>query len=191
MKKVIGILFITMCISTVGYSQFTKGKIMIGGSFSANFDANKYKNGGTTTKESTTNSFGLYPQVGYFFMDNLAAGAGLSLGSSTTKSGSNKFIYTTTYLSPFARYYFGNIYGQLAFDLGSSKAKTETNNTTTTTKTNGSGWSLAAGYAYLLNDHVAIEPQLGYGLNYTQADPGKDIQGGLFIKVGIQVYIGK
>ena len=191
MKKTFVILFFATFISTAGYSQFTKGKMMIGGSFSADFDANKYKNNGTTTKGATTNSISFYPQVGYFFMDNFAAGAGLSLGTSSTKSGSTTLVYTTTFLSPFARYYFGNIYGQLGLDLGSSKLKTENGGTTTTTKTNGSGWSLAAGYAYLLNEHVAIEPQLGYGLNYSDADPGTNIRGGLFIKAGIQVYIGK
>lgn len=191
MKKIFGIFSIAMCISTLSYSQFTKGKILAGGSFSVDLNTNKYRDGGTTTKGGNSNSFILYPQIGYFFMDNLAAGAGLSLGTSSSKSGNTKFTYTTTYLSPFARYYFGNIYGQATLELGSSKVKTDVSGTTTTTKTNGSGWSLAAGYAYLLNDHVAIEPQIGYGVNYSDADPGTDIRGGLFLKAGLQVYLGK
>ena len=133
MKKLFGILCVTLCISTAGYSQFTKGKILAGGSFNVDLNTNKYKNGGTTTKGANSTSIGFYPQIGYFFMDNFAAGAGLSLGTSSSKSGSNKYTYTSTYFSPFARYYFGNIYGQAAFDIGSSKAKNEINGTTTKT----------------------------------------------------------
>lgn len=190
MKKILGILSILLCLSTIGYSQFTKGKILAGGSFNVNLNSNKYKNGGTTTNIGNSNSMNLNPQVGYFFMDNFAAGAGLSIGASSYKSGNVKYSFSNTYFSPFARYYFGNIYGQAAVLIGSSKAKNDAPNSPIV-KSNSSGWSLLAGYAYLLNDHVAIEPQIGYGLNYDDENPGTSISGGLFIRVGLQVYLGK
>lgn len=190
MKKTIGTLALFLCFSSIGYCQFTKGKFLAGGSFSANF--NSYNNGGISYK---SNSISFFPQVGYFLMDNLAAGAGLSLSYSSYKAPSGSITGELTSssisFSPFARYYMDKFFGQATFELGSSKTKTDNTNLSNVSFKN-SGWSLSAGYAYLLNENVAIEPQIGYGTSYVKNDSGnKTTNGNLFLKVGIQVYIGK
>lgn len=185
MKKTIGTLVLMFGLSLTGYSQFTKGKILAGGSFNANWSNDILL--GSFYAPGKTFSINLYPQVGYFFANNFAVGAGLNVGTKTIKSteafSNGEFKATTNTLSfePFARYYFLNrFYTQALFKAGitgggGSKYKSK-------------GWSLAAGYAHMLNEHVALEPQVGYGIDYPR---GSNKNGNLFFKVGIQVYIGR
>ncbi len=193
MKKIIGTLLILFICSMIGYSQFTKGKILAGGSFNLSFNSNKYKSGSITSNTGNTNSFNLYPQVGYFFIDNLAAGAGLNILTGATKYTNAKSTYSSISIAPFVRYYYNKFYGQFSFSSGSLKTTNDIPPAPSNTKSNTTGWSLAGGYAYLLNEHVAIEPQIGYGQSYQTGggNSGKTTSGGLFIKAGFQIYLGK
>ena len=191
MIKTILTLAIIFCLSSLCYGQFTKGKILAGGSFSANFNSYNYTSG--TSSKSSSISF--FPQVGYFIVDNFAAGAGLSLSHSNYKAPSGsptgELSSSSISFSPFARYYMNTFFGQATFELGSSKTKTEGTNGSTI-HLNNSGWSLAVGYAYMLNEHVAIEPQIGYGANYVDVGSGNTTtNGNIFLKAGIQVYLGR
>ncbi len=100
---------------------------------------------------------------------------------------------STITLSPFARYYFGKIYVQGAYQFGTQKSEYTFGNSTQTTKEGISGWSLAGGYAIMLNESVALEPQIGYqSIGYKDKDSdNKDITSGLFIRLGIFVYLSK
>jgi len=192
MKKIIGTLVLFICLSSIGYCQFTKGRFMAGGSLSATSSSYNYNDGSATSK---SNSVSFYPQVGYFMINNFAAGVGLSLSRSHYKAPSasptGDVSSNSINFSPFARYYIHKFFGQATFERGTSKTKTE--------GTSGSpyhlkntGWSLSAGYAFLLNNHVAIEPQVGYGINYVDTSAGNNTtNGNLFLKAGIQVYIGR
>jgi len=198
MKKILTILM-GVAMSTAVYAQFTKGTIMAGGSFGASFNTDKTKSGNTTVTNGTNNSISLFPQAGYFIMDNLAVGAGIDLGISSSKAqgSNNKSTSTSIALAPFARYYYQKLYGQFAFNLGTGNNKFTSGNTTTDNGYSTSGWSLAVGYAHLLNEHVAVEPQIGYGStnqkydavggtpSYTNKEPG------LFIRIAFQIYLKK
>jgi hypothetical protein len=187
MKKTIGTVAIIFCLSSLCYSQFTKGKILAGGSFSANSNTSKYNDGLSTSK---SNSVSFNPQIGYFFANNFTAGVGLDLGHTTfTLADNSKFTSNSISFEPFTRYYFDKFYGQASFHVGSTKSKSDAANSSTANVTN-TGWSLAVGYAYLLNEHVAIEPLIGYKFNYL-GSAVDGTYGSLFLKIGIQVYLGK
>jgi len=198
MKKIQLTIAAILVFTLAGYSQFRKGSVLVGGngSFNLGFMGDKTKNGSTTHKNYSETTFTINPQVGYFVVDNLAVGAGLTLSSYATKDTDTSVKTTSTdfLFSPFARYYYHKFYGQLEFDAGSNKYtyRTATNNESTS-KSTVTGWSLAAGYALLLNDHVAIEPQIGYSVTSTKPSGSdtKDIYGGLFIRAGIYVYLYK
>lgn len=198
MKKILTIL-IGVAMSTAAYAQFTKGTIMVGGGIGASFEKDKTKNGSTTTTNGTVNFISFTPQAGYFVIDNLAVGAGIDCSSTTSKAdvGGYKSTSSSTSFAPFARYYYQKLYGQLAFDVGSGKTKTTSGSTTTENKYTTSGWNLALGYAILLNEHVAVEPQVGYGSTSQKykADTfnpeSKDTQSGLFIRIAFQIYLSK
>jgi len=186
MRKELITIVILLGLVLPGFSQFTKGKFLAGGTFTASVNNYKYNDGSSSSKSSSAS---LNPQIGYFFMDNFAAGAGLTL-SATKSTFSDDLTATSKGISfaPFARYYFSKFYGQASFQLGSDKFKSE-GVTNSDNKTNSTGWSLAAGYAYLLNDHVAIEPQLGYKATYFGS--ADRTNGSFFLNIGLQVYIGK
>lgn len=197
MKRVLIITFIMTVAATASWAQFNQGNFLVGGSTNLNFNSytDKSKSGSSTNTNGKSTNFSLEPSAGYFFMDNLAAGAGLNLSTSTYKpdGGGSKYTSSSISLTPFVRYYFGKIYGQGAFQFGSEKTESTFGSTTETSKDAISGWSLLAGYAIMLNESVSLEPQLGYGsIGYKDKDSDdKDINSGVFIRLGIFVYLSK
>jgi len=185
------ILFLTI----TAFAQFNQGRMMIGGAISIQSYKEKSKSGSTTTTWGNTTEFSVTPQFGYFVIDNLAVGAGLNNSFWVYKAdGSDEKATSSSFqFQPFVRYYLPQkIFFQGAFGVGAGK---DVEYDDDETKYGLSSWTLAAGYAILLNNNVAIEPMLGYGSSvtkYKDADPEyKTIDSGLFIQVGIQVYIGK
>jgi len=198
MKKSI-ITLLTLSIVSVGYSQFTKGTILIGGNTNLGFGSQTetVKAGSTSSTISKLTTVAFQPQAGYFLMDNLAIGAGINIYSGTTKWNASTDKYTVSQLifAPFGRYYFNKIFAQASFGLGSKKEKDTQAATTTTIKTSVSNWSIAGGYAVLLNESIALEPQLGYGSttdkSINNGTTVKDIYSGIFIRLGVSVYFSR
>ncbi len=195
MKK----LFITTLIVFAGvsaFAQFEKGRILAGGSVSFASSTNKTKTDNATTTNSKTTSFDFGPRAGYFFIDNLAAGLGLDLSTSSTKQegSGDKDASTTFLISPFVRYYLQpGIFFQGQYGIGPETEKSTNASTTVTTKYTGSSWSLGAGYAYFLNSNVAVEPFIGYGARSRKLKDSdvKGVNSGLFINIGFQIYLDR
>jgi len=191
-KLIITSIVVLTCFSA--FAQFEKGRILAGGNVGFSTHKYKSKSSNTTVTTGKSTSFNFSPKVGYFFINNLAAGLGVDLSSSTYKSeGSDeKDTYTGFGITPFVRYYLKpGIYFQGDFGVGPYKHKNVDGNVTTTSKYTSSRWSLGAGYAYFLNSNVAIEPFIGYQSttdNYSSPDY-KNLDSGLFINIGLQVYL--
>lgn len=194
MKKIVTVFAFALLCSGA-YAQFNQGRMLVGGnlSFAANTHKSEFNN--TTTTLGKTTSFGFTPQFGYFIIDNLAVGAGLNLTSTTSKAdGSNdKDTDTDFSLVPMVRYYLDPglfFHGQVGF--GTSSSKNVDGSTTTTTKQGLFNWGIGAGYAYFLNDYVAIEPMVMYGSNiYTNKDNDAKLKiSGISVNVGFQIYLG-
>jgi outer membrane protein len=194
MKKIF--VFAFAFVSTVSLAQFSKGSILLGGNVSADFNTNKTIAGSTTTTNSSTSSLSMVPNVGYFVIDNLAVGAGLQLNTSSTKFDASRASssFSSFAFQPFGRYYIQKFYGQASLGFGSySRESTNGNGNTSTDKGSLFNWSLAGGYVILLNDHVGLEPQIGYG-SQSQSPDGSNTtfrDAGLFLRLGIQVYLTK
>jgi outer membrane protein len=197
MKRIVTIFALAL-IWSGAYAQFNQGRYLAGGSIG--LTTNKYETENTTTTTTVSNStnFSIAPDVGYFVIDNLAVGAALDFGVGSSKGkGSNAFKETSSSieLSPFVRYYLPQaIFFQAQFGFGSSTSKYTPAGSNTSTKSKDAlfGWGLATGYAYFLNDFVAIEPMIGWASNSSKVKDtnNKDINSGLFIKAGLQVYLG-
>jgi len=194
MKKTI-LIICSLLASTGVFAQFEQGTMLVGGNVGYSGVTYKYKSGSTSTTVSKTSTISVMPQFGYFIMDNLAVGAGLNISSSTEKSESSDEKYTSSsmQLTPFARYYFGNIFAIGQFGFGSSKDKQSGDGSTTEQKYGVTSWAIGAGYAAMLNDNVAIEPSLLYGSQTEKlkdADPvQKDIYSGFIINIAFQIYL--
>jgi hypothetical protein len=197
MKKIVtAIAFVLLCSGA--YAQFNQGRILAGGSVGFSATTLKFKTNSATTTDSHSTSLSIAPNAGYFVIDNLAVGAGLDLSTSSVKgdgTDNSKLTSTSFTLTPFVRYYLDQgifFQGQVGFGSESSKYKPTQSNTTTTTKNGVFNWALAAGYAYFLNDFVAVEPMVGYSVDAAKNKDTdtKRINSGLFIRVGFQVYLG-
>jgi outer membrane protein W len=197
MKKIITVIALAL-ICSGAYAQFNQGRYLVGGSVGFVTTTSKTKTDNATTKNGSSTSFTLAPDVGYFIIDNLAVGAGLGVSLSSSKSAGNndsKSSSSSFTLTPFVRYYLDQgifFQGQVGFGGGSGKYTPDGSTTSTTEKFGLFSWALAAGYAHFLNDYVALEPIVGYGANTTSYnDPDfKSVSSGLFINVGLQVYLG-
>jgi outer membrane protein len=174
-------------------AQISRGTMMIGGSVEFNSEKYKTEENGQTDTNVTSTSFTLSPEFGYFVVDNLALGAGIGLYNTVSKNNAadSKNVNTGIAVTPFVRYYLGNVFfhGQAGF--GSGKNNYERPGFESEGKSSFTNWNLGAGYAIFLNDNVAIEPTLGYqssAVKYDGSDE-KSITGGLYLRVGIQVYL--
>ena len=195
MKKIITV-FAFALICSGAFAQFNQGRMLVGGNVGFSATTNKVDFNNTTTTQSKSTTFSLTPQVGYFIIDKLAVGAGLNLTSVTDKAdgSSDKDTQTSFSLVPMVRYYLDpGVFFQGQVGFGSASHKNVDGSTTTTVKAGLFSWGVGVGYAYFLNDHVAIEPMLMYGMD-TQKNKDNDakyIASTLSVNVGFQIYLGE
>lgn len=198
MKKLIFTLVLA-AVAGAASAQFNQGRMLVGGDFSFSSQTEKSKSGGTTVTFGKTTSIELGPKVGYFLIDNLAVGAALDVSLTKFKpedaDNDSENTFTTFGIAPFVRYYLSQgIFFQGQFGVGSGKNKSTLGSVSNESKFGVTNLNVGAGYAYFLNDNVAIEPMIGYGsttLNYKDSNPEfKDLRSGLFLQVSIQAYLG-
>ncbi len=127
--------------------------------------------GGASFQTSDGNSaFTLSPNVGYFFINNFAAGLRLSVYATD-----GYHAYT---VGPFARYYFGTstsgkFFGQAGINVGGAK------NTDSEV-----GVGVGVGYALFLNKSIALETAAYY-------DKTGHSKGLFTLGVGFQIHLRK
>jgi outer membrane protein len=195
MKKTTILLF--AIFATFGaYAQYNQGRMLVGGSLGFSTQTEKSKYDGNTQTDGNWTSFSLEPQFGYFVIDNLAVGATLDFGLSKWNDevdSDDDVSSTSIEFTPTVRYYLPqNIFFQGQVGFGAAKYKYGSG-TVDEEKYNTLSFALAAGYAYFLTDNVAVEPMIGYG-SYREKDKDSDVKNinnGLFLRVGLQVYLGK
>jgi outer membrane protein len=192
MKKALLIITI-LGMATAADAQISKGTMAIGGSAGASFTTTKYAESSTTITLGKTTSFSFGPQVGWFVIDNFMVGAGLDVNTSTFKPDDDfsgffdKSTGTSYGIGPFARYYASNFFGEASLAVGTGKVALDDEDE----KFSVFNWSIGAGYAAFLNDHVAIEPKIVYqseSQKMKDADV-KDITNGIYLVIGVQVYL--
>ncbi len=173
------------------FNQTAKGNILAGGDLLINFDNRSQKFNGNKQKVSSGFSVTSRIKTGYFFMDNLAAGLLLNIKTNTTKieATNSKSITNTFAVGPFGRYYFNNgFFAEAAVAYGFGKIDDslfgEQNFSTF-------GFSVGAGYAIFLGDHVAVEPSVNY-IRDSQKIKDSDtnnILSAIELGVGFKVYL--
>ena len=163
MKK-FTILMIAMFAALGTFAQFEKGRALVGGGLAFSAQTSKSKANGNSVTTGKTTSFSIDPQVGFFIIDNLAVGAGLDITLSKWKDefdNDEDESYTSFEFQPIVRYYLPvGVFFQGQFGVGSRKYKYEDGSDDE--KYNTTSFALAVGYAHFLNDHVAVEPMVGY-----------------------------
>lgn len=137
-------------MALIANSQIKKGQFLVGGKIG--FSAANYGRS-PTSNYKTTNIF-ISPNIGYFIIDKLAAGAKIDFWSNHQSLGESSSTTTLTTLSPFASYYFlhpakmVNIF----VDISYNNYKNKYTNQSQPSNTYGSnGYTIAAGPSIFLN----------------------------------------
>lgn len=178
MKKLYCFLFVAL-LATITHAQINKGQVLAGGSVS--FESTKR---GENFKSTDLN---FAPNVGYFFINNLAGGLRLALNSSTSETGIIEIESSSTAVAPFLRYYFLpasrkiNVFADAAYGAGSAKVEEQ--------KEGFNYYSIAAGPAVFLTRNVALEATLGY--NSSKFEDDRERTNTLAVNLGFQIHLGK
>jgi hypothetical protein len=180
MKKNVFTLFALILMAGAATAQTETGSWLVGGNVNLN-----------TAKNNT--NIGVSPMIGYFFAENFAAGANISLDYSKYEVSTGEGRSTTFGLGPFARYYFGSsntrplLHGSWSFISEKDKLKIYSPASETTSTRNGSQFFIGGGLAGFINRNVALEALAGYNhFKYRHAGEGS---GGFLLRVGFQVYL--
>ncbi len=175
-QKTIFLFVLALFLPLFLFSQTNKGDQLIGGSVSLSIqsvDDNNFVN------------MLINPNLGFFFLDDLAAGG--SLGLSYSKSGE---FYSTFSLSigPFARYYFemsekAKAFVHLNLLIGTTATKYGDEKDSDML----SGMGIGPGVSFFLTPQVAIES----ALTYNRSRYGGDGYGDVMLNIGVQAYLSK
>lgn len=192
MKKLLLSLAACVMIIAGAQAQTEQGGIMAGGSVGLNFGSYHGEYDGNKGDKTKTFDINFAPKIGYFVSDGLAVGLGINLNSHSEKEDGDDDKYTsnTFLISPFVRYYSSvGLFGDASIGIGSQKSKYGSDGES---KDNVFGWSLGAGYAIFLNDHVSIEPMISYNhMGLTDGDDSKykTKVGQIMIQVGFNIFL--
>jgi outer membrane protein len=193
MKKILfGIVF-SIIFSTFCFAQTQQGNFLLGGGFSASFNNHKNERPGTNNtiiiSENRATSISFNPKVGIFIVDGFAIGLDADINNTSYKDKNNNTRSTSSFfaIGPFVRYYFPvNLFLEGRGGIGNGKDVAGYDKSKVFT------YSVGAGYAAFLNDHIAIEPMIRYaGRNYTRVSNNdyKTRNGALEFAIGLQIYL--
>ncbi|MFC5270274.1 outer membrane beta-barrel protein [Adhaeribacter terreus] len=171
-------------------AKIKDGSIMLGGNLGASYQ--KFSRENLNTKKKETGDLievRFATKTGYFFLPDFAVGINAAVEHTSINIDSTRFGAKNTYLlaGPFVRYYLNNgLFGELNVNAGVNTVKGGN-------KTDIKSAAVGIGYAYFLNDRIAIEPLLSF--NYVQGrvdNPTfntKDSQFGPVLNIGVQAYL--
>jgi hypothetical protein len=189
MQKSIVLFLIAFIIYNNADSQITKGNWMVGGSAGFSF-TNSHR---TNTGSKATN-ISLAPDIGYFFIDKLAAGARLTYNREHTKY-SGIFInfqnFTNYSAGPFVRYYLlpkdqqYNILSEASYQFGSSKTESSDSSPS---KGSSICFTFSAGPVIYFNTSVGIEFLLTYKSKSDEVNTRSNSFG---LGIGLQIHLQK
>lgn len=194
MKNILLALGVVL-ISFSADAQFSKGRFLVGGSIGFGFDTEVTENDNNSDTKYQRTEFTVEPQFGYFVIDRLAIGAGLSITNSRTNYLSSDDIATRreATITPMVRYYLPNrIFFQIKVPLGSSTNTYDNGSNFSKVHYGVSGLSLGMGYAVRINNNVTIEPLLQYNFtSYNDKDSSRRyLEKSLDLRAGFQIYLG-
>ncbi len=163
------------------FGQTEKNNFIIGTGSKLDFNAQNEKYPDSTANGSSSHSFTINPYVGFFIINNLAAGIEIlyNKSSSIWASDSDRYFSTSYGLGPFARYYLGRnmirpfVQGGLKFTRENYRTDFPGDYGKTKGHYNTIDYDLDLGMAYFINNKISLDFKIGYN-----AEKRKDNQPG-------------
>lgn len=160
-------LFIFVFVCAVAQAQTSQGSMMLGGTF-------QIESFGSQGNDAKTSTFSISPSFGYFISDNLAVGATIGFGSTTTTNPPAPQVKSSgVIVGPFARFYkFTSnenfaFYAEGGINIGSSTSTGDIRSSSTAIY-------VRPGFAYFFNEKWALDMTLA-GIAYQSNDPNKNV----------------
>ena len=190
MKKLFTILTIVALSITISFAQ--QGTVALGV--------------GSNLANQSWQNYSLVPTVGYFISDNMMIGTGFTMSLSSDEVSTIKYKSNSMSVSPFARFYLNkSLYVSAGLNMTSSSDVVEDtgNNYKNTDTESAFGFNGGVGYSLMWNDHICIEPSLGFGTsggsitnenefggNSTSSSIDAPTTFGMAIGLGINIRLG-
>lgn len=222
MKKVIIALILFTASSMIVNAQFEKGSIIVGVSSALNLYSSGSGSGimslgfssvtstveyidGDFVEEWKERSFNFQPRGGYFFMDNMAAGAGIIYARSASKTeatdvyGESTETQTIIAFEPYYRYYLPmdkiTPFCEANVAIGSLKDKGDNGFDGPFDYTHSLfSYGVGVGASFPIGMNAAFDVMAGYKLVKTKWEEGDNKEtykvGGLGLQFGFVVFIG-
>jgi outer membrane protein W len=176
MKKFLAVCALAL---TAGYvqAQTTAGRMMIGGNVGYTTQTSEHMYGESKQKNFHTNL-----QFGYFVVDNLAVGLGVSYGQTKNQyeylnDADTEVKIASTTLAPFVRYYIFTPNEKFAFyadaGVGIGVSKIRNTNVDEDVKSSTFTAHLSPGFSYFFNEKWSLDLQLS-GIAYASNDQNTD-----------------
>jgi outer membrane protein len=172
MKKVLLVFSLLVASLAVANAQTTQGTISLGGSMGVT--NTKDEDDGEDTR---TSEFRFQPSAGYFVIDNLMVGLGLSVVTGKEDDGfGGDDKYSSFLVGPFARYYIFTsnekfaFFGEVGTLFGSFKDKPDGQDET---KAGTFNLYVSPGFSYFFNEHWGLDLAF-QGISFSSFDPDKD-----------------
>lgn len=184
--KIIKLLFsaILFC-SLYSNAQITKGSWMIGGTGNITSYENKNIQNGNDVGDKG-NTISIAPNIGYFFINNLALGTTGSLSF----TNSNRYESHNYGFGPFIRYYFLkedkriNFFAHANYTFGEYKSGS--------TITGSNGYRVKAGPVIFFNKNVGMEITLDYNSSKIKvSEPNSSSYNAFQVSLGFQIHLKK
>lgn len=167
--------FVLVTVLTTN-AQITKGNWMVGGT---GYFSNTEVNDENGNELGETFAIGLFPNVGYFLLDNF--GTGLIGQFNYGKTKNNDTSSSSFGIGPFVRYYFLKSDKQINILADTSYVYHNSNS-------NGGVYNFKAGPVFYFNSSVGLEVTLGY----TSTKFSGEFQSNDFrIGIGFQIHLEK
>jgi len=210
--KILTMALVLGAINFCAFAQTQKGNMLVGGNIGFNSSSAKIKTESGSIKveskgPSITNIY-INPNIGYFFIDNLAGGLKLNVGLSSSKSradGDKRSNATTEFnVGPFLRYYYNlneksAVFGEAFVGFGSTttKEKDITGTSLPDLKTSGVSYGPGVGFAYFINENIGVEALLNYTFSVDKDESTllgvttttRTSTGKFGLNVGFQLYL--
>lgn len=202
MKNIFLLLFV--CTSLIINAQTDKGSWMLSADTGLSLSSSTVK---ATTEsfvyndespEISISSYSVDAGVGYFIIDNLAIGLGLSYDDTKTQIEGNTSNSGTLAFTPFATYYFQSstktrpYLGVQVLSLVQLDEGEDYYGDTTTVRSTGSGFGVGGGAAIFLNEIFSVNVGVAFSSASTENDAEykttSDISG-FGVEVGLTIYL--
>jgi hypothetical protein len=160
-----------LCVQA--WAQPSQGSWLIGGT--AGFNSSK-------VGEFNATIINFSPLAGYFFADQVAAGAQLSVNAFGGDLDGTSFG-----IGPFVRFYFNNSGDARFFGQGSIAFSSIDPGDNADSYTNF-GWQVGPGMDFFLNQNVALEVFLGFGQD--KNEDAEESTTNIGLNIGVAAFIG-